>query len=65
MFKNLNAEQARFDMSNADVAEKLGITRQTYELKKANGKFTLAEVRTLCQMFDCGFDYLFEVKEKP
>lgn len=63
MFKNLNAEQARRDMTNTIVAEKLGITRQTYESKKATGKFTLAEIRALCKMFDCGFDYLFEEKE--
>ena len=60
MFKNLNAEQARHDMNNADVAKVLDITRQTYESKKATGKFTLSEIRTLCKLFDCGFDYLFE-----
>lgn len=34
MFKNLNAEQARMGLTNSDVAQRLGISRVSYESKK-------------------------------
>ncbi len=34
MFRNLEAEQARFGMTNQQVADKLGISRSSYEKKK-------------------------------
>lgn len=70
MFKNLDAEQARRDMTNSDVAEILHITRATYENKKKSGKFNTSEAKTLCYLFGCSFDYLFatdsdeELKER-
>lgn len=59
MFPNLNAEQARFDLSNTAVAEKLGISRVAYEGKKRTGGFKLTEIKTLCEMFSAKFEYLF------
>ena len=47
MFKNLDAEQARAGMSNTNVAEKLGISRVSYENKKKTGKFTTLEIKCL------------------
>ena len=65
MFKNLDAEQARAGMSNTNVAEKLGISRVSYENKKKTGKFTTREIKKLCRLFKCKFDYLFaEENEK-
>ncbi len=63
MFKNLNAEQARKDMSNTDVAEILGISRISYESKKKTGKFTLKEIRALLDLFGGTFEYLFKAAE--
>ena len=63
MFRNLEAEQARFGLSNSDVAEKLGISRNSYENKKKTGKFTTFEIKALCKMFRCKFDYLFQEEE--
>lgn len=60
MFRNLEAEQARFGLSNSDVAQKLGISRNSYENKKKTGKFTTFEIKMLCRMFKCKFDYLFQ-----
>ncbi len=59
MFRNLEAEQARKAMNNTQVAEKLGISRVSYESKKKSGKFTTPEIKTLCALFDCSFEYLF------
>lgn len=64
MFRNLEAEQARYGFNNSDMGEKLGISRVSYENKKKNGKFTTIEIKTLCKLFRCKFDYLFATEEK-
>lgn len=63
MFRNLDAEQARKGLTNSDVAEKLGISRVSYENKKKSGKFTTFEIKALCQLFCCKFDYLFSTEQ--
>lgn len=69
MFNNLVAEQARYKMTNENVAEKLGISRVSYESKKKSGRFTVAECWALCLLFKCSFEYLFatepEGEDKP
>ena len=59
MFPNLNAEQARFDYTNQNVADYLGISRSAYEWKKKTGKFVVKECTKLCDLFKVNFDYLF------
>lgn len=59
MFRNLDAEQARYGYTNQNMADKLGISRVSYENKKKSGKFTTAEIKVLCKLFKCTFDYLF------
>lgn len=63
MFRNLDAEQARHGLTNSDVAEKLNISRVSYESKKKSGKFTTLEIKALCELFHCKFDYLFATDE--
>ena len=64
MFRNLNAEQARLGLTNTQVAEKIGISRVSYENKKKSGKFTTSEAKMLCMVFSCSFDYLFATDEE-
>lgn len=59
MYPNLRAEQARAGLTNRAVADRLGITRVTYESKKKSGRFNVDESRKLCELFKCDFDYLF------
>lgn len=63
MFRNLDAEQARFSLTNQQVADKLGISRVSYENKKKTGKFTALEAKRLCKIFKVKFDYLFQTDE--
>lgn len=63
MFRNLDAEQARMKLTNSEVAERLGISRVSYENKKKTGKFTTFEIKTLCKLFNCTFDYLFSTED--
>lgn len=62
MFRNLDAEQARFGFTNQQVADKLGISRVSYENKKKTGKFTTLEIKELCKIFKVKFDYLFKTE---
>lgn len=62
MFRNLDAEQARFGFTNKQVADKLGISRVSYENKKKTGKFTTLEIKELCKIFKVKFDYLFKTE---
>lgn len=62
MFKNLQAEQARKGMTNQQVANSIGINRNTYESKKKSGRFTVKECQRLCLLFQSSFEYLFDIK---
>lgn len=59
MFPNLNAEQARNGMTDADVANELGMQRAAYGRKKQTGRFVVSECLMLCKLFRCSFEYLF------
>lgn len=64
MYCNLQAEQARKGMTNQQVADRLHISRVSYENKKKSGKFVVKEVVELCNLFKCDFEYLFaEIKQ--
>lgn len=64
MFNNLEAEQARKQMTNQQVADYLGMSRVSYESKKKSGKFYVTEISKLCDLFDGDFEYLFAVAER-
>lgn len=59
MFPNLNAEQARKNLTDEKVAELIGIKRAAYGRKKQNQRFLVDECLKLCKVFDCTFEYLF------
>lgn len=63
MFRNLDAEQARYGFTDTNMAETLGISRVSYCNKKKSGKFTTPEIKALCNLFECTFDYLFRTEE--
>lgn len=59
MYPNLEAEQARRGLKNAQVAEFLEISRASYEHKKRTERFWASECSKLCNFFNCDFNYLF------
>lgn len=63
MFNNLQAEQARRNMTNQQVADEIGMSRTTYECKKRTGRFTTSDCKALCKLFDSSFEYLFETNK--
>jgi len=59
---NLRAARVKIDLTQADMAGMLGITRQTYQMKE-NGlyDFTTTEVNDMIRIFrDHGHDYQYE-----
>lgn len=59
MFRNLEAEQARANLTNEQTAKLLGISRKSYEIKKKTGNFKLSEIVILLDSFKVSFEYLF------
>ena len=59
MFPNIKAEQARNGFTNADMANKLNLSRVSYESKLKSGRFVVCEIIALCHLFGCNFEYLF------
>ena len=51
MFRNLEAEQHRLNLTNAEVAQILNVSRP--------------EIVTLLKRFDCKFEYLFDEETPP
>jgi DNA-binding XRE family transcriptional regulator len=64
MFPNLEAEQRRKNLNNADMAKLLGVSRNSFETKKKTGKFWREEIIKLCGFFDKGFEYLFATEDE-
>lgn len=61
MYKNLNAEIARHDITQGRLAEILNISCAAVSHKMSGRtEFTLREARVLSKLFDCSIDYLFE-----
>lgn len=61
VFRNLDAEQARWGMTNAATGDLIGVSRVVFENKKKSGRITVLEAQKLCEYFHCDFDYLFKV----
>lgn len=62
MFPNLTAEQARRGYTDADMADKLNMSRDSYIRKKKNGAFRYGEMKAMCELFCCEWGYLFNEK---
>ena len=59
MFPNLNAEQARRNLTDECLAEMIGMKRGAFNRKKQNQRFVVDECLKLCKVLDCSFEYLF------
>ena len=60
MYPDLRAEQARKNMTNAQIAAYLGVSKANYERKKKIGNFKVREIRMLCKLFGKTFEELFQ-----
>lgn len=64
--KNLvKVERARFDLTQADLADKLGVSRQTIHAIERN-KFNPSVVLAIkmARFFEVSVEYLFKIEEE-
>lgn len=64
MYPNLLGQKAYHHLTNEEMGELLGITRQAFENKLVTGRFTVNECKTLCKYFNKSFDYLFALNDQ-
>lgn len=57
-FPNIEAERARYSMSQEDLAEKLDVERKTYYNWLTSGNIPVRYLIRLSDIFDCSVDYL-------
>lgn len=65
MFPNLMGQKAFHKLTDADMGQIIGVSRQTFQSKMQSGRFTPRECRTLCDYFGKDFDFLFAVEADP
>ena len=61
-FPNIAAERAKRQMSQDDLANKLGVTRKTLYNWEQKGKIPASEVLKMAELFDCSADYLLQTE---
>lgn len=63
MYPNLLGLKAVRKISNDDMANAIGISRQAFNHKLKTGKFTVPECKVYINMFGKPFEYLFATEE--
>ncbi len=64
-YPNIEAERARVNISQEELAEKLNIERKTYYNWLTKGNIPVSSLMTLADMFDCSVDYLLGRTRNP
>ena len=59
MFPNLLGQKAYNHMTDDDMANVIGVSRNAYQQKVKSGRFTPDECKAYCQHFGKSFEYLF------
>lgn len=59
MFPNLLGQKAYHHMTDDDMAEVIGVSRNAYQQKIRSGRFTPDECKAFCIHFCKRFEYLF------
>lgn len=63
MFPNLLGQKAYRKMTDADMAEVIGVSRTAYMQKAKSGRFTPEECKAFCEYFGKRFEYLFATND--
>lgn len=59
MFPNLMGQKAVKNLTAEEMGEIAGISRNAYDTKMKNGRFTAEECKAYCDFFGLSFDFLF------
>lgn len=59
MFPNLLGQKAYNHLTDDDMANIIGVSRNAYQQKIKSGRFTPSECKAFCDFFKKSFAYLF------
>ena len=63
MYPNLLGQKAYYHLTNEDMANIIGVSRNGYEQKLRSGRFWPNECQAYCNYFKKSFDYLFAIED--
>ncbi len=64
MYPNLLGQKAYYHLSNDEMAQIIGVSRNSFEKKMKTGRFNVKECRALCEYFNKSFCFLFATIEE-
>lgn len=64
-YPNIEAERARANLSQEDLAKKLGVERKSYYTWLTKGNVPVGVLISLADMFNCSVDYLLGRTRNP
>lgn len=65
MFPNLIGQKGFHHMSDDEMANVIGVSRNAYQQKMKSGRFTPDECKKYCSFFGKRFEFLFATNEDP
>lgn len=60
LYPNIEAERVRHNLSQAELVEKLSVSRKSYYNWLFNGKIPATVLLDLANLFECSIDYLLD-----
>ena len=63
MYPNLLGQKAYHHLTDEDMGQIIGVSRNTYSQKIRSGRFWPNECQALCKYFNKPFEYLFETDD--
>lgn len=64
MYANLLGQKALHHLTDEDMANIIGVSRNSYSQKMRSGRFWPKECQAFCWYFNKSFDYLFATEEE-
>ena len=64
-YPNIEAERARAQLTQQEIADRLGISRRTYCKYQSSGHMPVSVVIKLSDIFNCTIDYLLGLTRNP
>lgn len=64
MYPNLLGQKAYLHLTDVEMGNIIGVSRNTYSQKIKSGRFTPLECREYCRYFKKTFEYLFATEDE-
>lgn len=65
IYPNIEAERARFNLSQEELSKQLGVERKSYYNWLKKGNIPVAVLISLAEIFNCSTDYLLGRTRNP